>query len=83
MRWQTGIKRRCDGSCAEAYVALAQADLQHSGRGWMQNPENGVKRGEDFAKQALALDELGANTRAPCSPASSSPEPQRGGCKGV
>jgi adenylate cyclase len=49
---------------AEAYVALAEAELQRSGRGWMENPEDGVKRGEDLANQALALDEPGANARA-------------------
>lgn len=49
---------------AEAYVALAEAELQRSGRGWMENPEDGVNRGEDLAKQALALDEPGANARA-------------------
>lgn len=49
---------------AEAYVALAGAELQRSGLGWMENPEEGVKRGEDLAKQALALDEPGANARA-------------------
>jgi len=49
---------------AEAYVALAEAELQRSGLGWMENPEDGVKRGEDLAKQALALDEPGANARA-------------------
>jgi adenylate cyclase len=49
---------------AEAYVALAGAELQRSGLGWMENPEDGVRRGEDLAKQALALDEPGANARA-------------------
>ena len=49
---------------AEAYVAMAQAELQRSGRGWMENPEDAVKRGEDLAKQALTLDEPGANARA-------------------
>lgn len=49
---------------AEAYVALAEAELQRSGRGWMENPEYAVKRGEDLAKYALTLDEPGANARA-------------------
>jgi TolB-like protein len=49
---------------AEAYVAMAAAELQRSGRGWMENPEDAVRRGEELAKQALALDEPGANARA-------------------
>lgn len=49
---------------AEAYVALAEAELQRGARGWMENAEDGVKRGEDLAKKALALDDPGANARA-------------------
>ncbi len=49
---------------AEAYVALAGAEVQRSIRGWIEHPEEGVRRAEYLAKQALALDEPGANARA-------------------
>ncbi len=49
---------------AEAYVHLAAAELQRAGRGWTENPEAGLRRGEELARQALALEEPGANARA-------------------
>lgn len=49
---------------AEAYVQLAAAELQRVGLGWTENPEAGLKRGEELARQALALEEPGANARA-------------------
>mgnify|MGYP001559583974 CR=1 FL=1 len=49
---------------AEAYVQLAAAELQRAGLGWTENPEAGLKRGEELATQALALEETGANARA-------------------
>lgn len=49
---------------AEAYVQLAAAELQRTGRGWTENPEAGLRRGEELASQALALEEPGANARA-------------------
>ena len=49
---------------AEAYVHLASAELQRAGLGWTENPEAGLKRGEELARQALALEEPGANARA-------------------
>ena len=49
---------------AEAYVQYAAAELQRSGLGWTENPEAGLKRGEELARQALALEEPGANARA-------------------
>jgi TolB-like protein/class 3 adenylate cyclase/Tfp pilus assembly protein PilF len=49
---------------AEAYVQLAAAELQRVGLGWTETPEEGVRRGEELARQALALEEPGANARA-------------------
>ncbi len=49
---------------ADAYVALAEAELQRGGRGWIENPEEAISRGEELAKHALTLDEPGANARA-------------------
>lgn len=49
---------------AEAYVQLAAAELQRAGLGWTENPEAAMKRGEELARQALALEEPGANARA-------------------
>ncbi|TSA18013.1 MAG: adenylate cyclase [Betaproteobacteria bacterium] len=49
---------------AEAYVHLAAAELQRAGFGWTENPEASLERGESLARQALALEEPGANARA-------------------
>lgn len=49
---------------AEAYVHLASAELQRAGLGWTENPEASLRRGEELARQALALEEPGANARA-------------------
>jgi TolB-like protein/class 3 adenylate cyclase len=49
---------------AEAYAALAYAELQRSFFGWMEDPSDGLRRAEQAARRALAIDDPGANARA-------------------
>jgi adenylate cyclase len=49
---------------AEAYVALAEAESIRSQLGWREDPEEGMKRSEELAKRALAIDDPGSNARA-------------------
>ena len=49
---------------AEAYVAQAEAESIRSQLGWREGPEEGMKRSEEFAKLALAIDDPGSNSRA-------------------
>ena len=48
----------------EAWVALAEAELQRAGFGWIEDPAEAVRRAESAARRALALDDAGARARA-------------------
>ena len=49
---------------AEAYAALAQAELPRALFGWIEDPAEAVRRAEEAATRALAADDPGANARA-------------------
>jgi tetratricopeptide (TPR) repeat protein len=49
---------------AEAYSARAYAELQRAVFGWMEEPLEGLRRSEEAARRALAIDDPGANARA-------------------
>jgi len=49
---------------AEAYVALAEAESLRGLLGWREDPDQGIRRSEELARRALALDDPGANARA-------------------
>jgi adenylate cyclase len=49
---------------AEAYAARAYAEFQRAVFGWMEDPAEGVRRSEEAARRALAIDDPGANARA-------------------
>jgi len=49
---------------AEAYAALAFAEFQRAVFGWMEDPAEGLRRAEQAARRALAIDDPGANARA-------------------
>jgi adenylate cyclase len=49
---------------AEAHAALAHAELQRAFFGWMEDPAEGMRRSEQAARRALAIDDPGANARA-------------------
>jgi TolB-like protein/class 3 adenylate cyclase len=49
---------------AEAYAARASAELQRAVFGWMEEPVEGLRRAEEAARSALAIDDPGANARA-------------------
>ncbi|HEU4351229.1 MAG TPA: adenylate/guanylate cyclase domain-containing protein [Burkholderiales bacterium] len=49
---------------AEAHAALAFAELQRAFFGWMEDPSDGLRRAEQAARRALAIDDPGANARA-------------------
>lgn len=48
----------------EAWVALAEAEIQRAGFGWIEDPAEAVRRTEAAARRALALDDAGARARA-------------------
>jgi class 3 adenylate cyclase/TolB-like protein len=49
---------------AEAWAALAQAEMQRALFGWIEDPSEAVRRAEEAAQRALAVDDPGANARA-------------------
>ena len=49
---------------AEAHAALAYAEFQRTVFGWMEDPAEGLRRAEQAARRALAIDDPGANARA-------------------
>jgi tetratricopeptide (TPR) repeat protein len=49
---------------AEAHAALAYAEFQRTVFGWMEDPSDGLRRTEQAARRALAIDDPGANARA-------------------
>ena len=48
----------------EAYVTLAHAEYRRADQGWMENPEEGMRRMEAYARRALSLEDTGAHARA-------------------
>lgn len=51
-------------SYAEAYAARSYAEFQRAVFGWMEDPAEGLRRSEEAARRALAIDDPGANARA-------------------
>jgi TolB-like protein/class 3 adenylate cyclase len=51
-------------SYAEAHAASAYAEFQRAVFGWMEDPADGLRRAEEAARRALAVDDPGANARA-------------------
>jgi len=51
-------------SYAEGHAALAYAEFQRTVFGWMEDPSDGLRRAEQAARRALAIDDPGANARA-------------------
>lgn len=49
---------------ADAHAALAEAEFQRAAFGWIEDPAEGLRRAEDAARRAIALDEPGARARA-------------------
>jgi TolB-like protein/class 3 adenylate cyclase len=49
---------------AEAWAALALAEMQRALFGWVEDPSEAVRRAEEAAARALAVDDPGANARA-------------------
>ena len=49
---------------AEAYAALAEGEFQRAVFGWLEDPQEGLRRSEDAARQAIALADAGAAARA-------------------
>ena len=49
---------------AEAHAALAHAEMHRALFGWIENPAEAVRRAEEAAARALAVDDPGANARA-------------------
>jgi len=55
---------RLEPRYAEGYAWLAQAELQRAAYGWVENPDEAVRRSEQQARAALAIDDPGGNARA-------------------
>jgi tetratricopeptide (TPR) repeat protein len=55
---------RLSPSYAEGHAALAYAEFQRTVFGWMEDPSDGLRRAEQAARRALAIDDPGANARA-------------------
>ena len=49
---------------AEAYAWLAEAELQRAAYGWIELPEEALRRTEEHARAALAINDPGGNARA-------------------
>ncbi len=49
---------------AETYLAMAEAEYQRGSLGWIEDAEEAVRRCEELAKRALAIDDPGAHARA-------------------
>ena len=48
----------------EAHVTLAHAEYRRADQGWMEHPEEGMRRVEAHARRALELRDAGAHARA-------------------
>jgi adenylate cyclase len=55
---------RLSPNYAEAYAARSFAEFQRTVFGWLEDPTEGLRRAEDAARRALAIDDPGANARA-------------------
>ncbi len=55
---------RLSPNYAEAYAARSFAEFQRTVFGWVEDPSEGLRRAEDAARRALAIDDPGANARA-------------------
>jgi adenylate cyclase len=55
---------RLSPNYAEAYAARSYAEFQRAVFGWMEDPSDGLRRAEEAARRALAVDDPGANARA-------------------
>jgi adenylate cyclase len=55
---------RLSPNYAEAHAALAHAEFQRAAFGWIEDPADGLRRSEQAARRALAIDDPGANARA-------------------
>jgi len=51
-------------SYAEAYAARSHAEIQRAVFGWIEDPAEALRRSEEAARRALAIDDPGANARA-------------------
>ncbi len=49
---------------AEAYAALGDAEFQRALFGWIEDPAEALRRAEEAARRALAIDDPGASARA-------------------
>jgi len=49
---------------AEAYAARSHAEFQRALFGWIEDPAEALRRSEEAARRALAIDDPGANARA-------------------
>lgn len=49
---------------ADAHVTLAEAEYQRAVFGWIEDPAEALRRSEEAARSALAIDDPGANARA-------------------
>jgi TolB-like protein/class 3 adenylate cyclase len=49
---------------AEAHAASSYAEFQRAEFGWMEDPEEGLRRSEQAARRAIALGDAGASARA-------------------
>lgn len=49
---------------AETYLAMGEAEYQRGSLGWVEDAEEAVRRCEELAKRALAIDDPGAHARA-------------------
>ena len=49
---------------AEAHAAAAYAEFQRAVFGWVEDPTDALRRAEQAARRALAIDDPGANARA-------------------
>jgi len=55
---------RLSPNYAEAHVVLAEADYFRAVSGWVEDPAEALRRAEESAKRALALNDPGAGARA-------------------
>ncbi len=55
---------RLSPNYAEAYAARSYAEFQRATFGWIEDPVEALRRSEEAARRALAIDDPGANARA-------------------
>jgi len=59
-----GQALRLEPRYAEAHAFYAQAELQRAVYGWIEAPEEALRRAEEHARAALVIDDPGGNARA-------------------